>query len=251
MLAQIPGPRPGFPAGRCTTIRLMRALLLSVALLVATLAPARGDPFAQHCDQLLPPPRISVRASFAEPAISFDLTAAQIKPLSRTAQPGVSFGLTQVETRVEQRVSVEALAARAGERLCGRPDIELKLVLHRARIHVARELLGDDCAVAAVWHHELRHFAIYQETLTEVAAEVERLMRGHYRGVVLIGTEREIKEEVQRDLRERWSREIEVLQAQGDAAHEALDARDGASDEATCGGALARLASRLARESGM
>jgi hypothetical protein len=105
--------------------------------------------------------------------------------------------------------------------------------------------------VAAVWHHEMRHFAIYQETLTEVAAEVERLMLGHYRDMVLIGTEREIRDEIQRDLRERWAREIEVLQRRGNAEHEALDARDGAVDEAVCGGALARLASRLARESGM
>jgi hypothetical protein len=229
----------------------MRPLLLSVALLAAAAPPGRADPFAQHCDQALPPARIQVRASFAEPAISFDLTAAQIKPLSQTTQPGVSFGLTQVETRVEQRVAVQALASRIDQRLCGRPDIDLTLALHGARIHVARELLGNDCAVAAVWHHEMRHFAIYQETLTEVAAEVERLMLGHYRDMVLIGTEREIRDEIQRDLRERWAREIEVLQRRGNAEHEALDARDGAVDEAVCGGALARLASRLARESGM
>jgi predicted nucleic acid-binding protein len=229
----------------------MRPLLLSVALLAAAAPSGRADPFVQHCDQALPPARIQVRASFAEPAISFDLTAAQIKPLSQTTQPGVSLGLTQVETRVEQRVSVQALASRTDQRLCGRPEIDLTLALHRARIHVARELLGNDCAVAAVWHHELRHFAIYQETLTEVAAEVERLMLGHYRDVVLIGTEREIREEIQRDLRERWSREIEVLQLRGNTEHEALDARDGTVDEAVCGGALARLAGRLARESGL
>jgi hypothetical protein len=229
----------------------MRPLLLSFALLAAAVPAGRADPFALHCDQALPPARIQVRASFAEPAISFDLTAAQIKPLSHTTQPGVSLGLTQVETRIEQRVSVQALASGMDRRLCGRPEIDLTLALHRARIHVARELLGDDCAVAAVWHHELRHFAIYQETLTEVAAEVERLMRGHYRDVVLIGSEREIKDGIERDLRERWSREIEVLQSRANAEHEALDTRDGAVDQAVCGGALARLAGRLARESGM
>jgi hypothetical protein len=230
----------------------MRPLLLSLVLLAAAAPPGRADSFAAHCGQVLPPARIQVRASFAEPAISFDLTAAQIKPLSQTTQPGVSFGLTQVETRVEQRVSVQALASKLDQqRLCGRPEIELTLALYRARIHVARELLGNDCAVAAVWHHEMRHFAIYQESLTEVAAQLERMMIGHYRDAVLVGTEREIREEIQRDLRERWAREIEVLQSRANSEHEALDARDGAVDEAVCGGALARLASRLARDPGM
>jgi hypothetical protein len=247
MLAQIPLLWPE----RLTICRMrcVPPLLVSLPCLLAS--PAWPDPFVEACARELPPLRIQVRASFAEPAISFDLTAAQLKPLSRTAQRGVSLGLARVETRVEQRVSVQALASKTDQRLCGRPDIDLTLALDRARIHVARELVGNDCAVAAVWHHELRHYAIYQETLSEVAAEGERLMQGHYRDAVLLGTEHEIREELQRDLRERWSREIEALGWRGNAEHEALDARDGRIDEAACDGALARLAQRLAREAGM
>jgi hypothetical protein len=225
----------------------MRCGLLIAWLLLAAL-PANADSFAEECGRHLPPATVQVHATFAEPAISFALSAAQIKPLAQSSQSGVSLGLTQVETRVDQRVSVPALLSTVDQRLCGRPQIELTLALHRVQILVARELLGDECAVAAVWHHELRHFAIHQETLVDVAREVERLMQAHYRDAVLMGSEAEIKAEIQRDLQERWSREIEVMQARGDAQHDALDARDAQLDERLCDGALARLASRLSRQ---
>jgi hypothetical protein len=160
----------------------------------------------------------------------------------------VNFGLTQVETRVEQRVALATLRGAGDQRLCARPRIDLTLVLHRVRVHVARELLGDKCAVAAVWHHELRHFAIYQESLTQTAAELEHLMRAYYDGPVLVGSEAEIRDGVERELRERWALEIEAMQERSNLEHEALDARDGNADSTLCDGALARLAARLARE---
>jgi hypothetical protein len=209
---------------------------------------ARADPFADLCERYLPPARVEVRATFAEPAISFELSAAQIRQLSRTTQPGVNFGLTQVETRVEQRVALATLRGIGDQHLCARPRIDLTLVLYRVRVHVARELLGDECAVAAVWHHELRHFAIYQESLTATAAELERLMRAYYDGTVRVGSEAQIREAVERELRERWASEIEAIQERSNLEHEALDARDASSDNALCDGALARLAARLARE---
>jgi hypothetical protein len=224
-------------------MRVVLAWLLWAAPLLG-----RADPFAEWCERYLPPARVEVRATFTEPAISFELSAAQIRQLSRTTQPGVNFGLTQVETRVEQRIALASLRGTGDQRLCARPRIDLTLVLDRARVHVARELLGDECAVAAVWHHELRHFAIFQESLSATAAELERLMRAHYDGQVLVGGQAEIREGVERELRERWLLEIEAMQARSNLEHEALDARDAHSDETLCDGALARLAARLARE---
>jgi hypothetical protein len=204
-----------------------------------------AEPFEQQCQQQLPPARVQVRATFADPRISFDLTAAQIQPLARVSQPGVSFGLTQTALRVDQKVSLNALVSNLDARICARPDIELTLALYRADIYVARELVGNDCAVAAVWHHELRHFAIDQETLQGVALEVQDLMASHYRDQVLIGPEADIRRRLEDEMETRWAREIEVLQERANAQHVAHDEQDAQNDRTACDGALARIASQL------
>jgi hypothetical protein len=73
-------------------------------------------------------------------------------------------------------------------------------------------------------------------------------MRAHYNGAVLLGSEIEVHEQIERELRERWELEFEALRARNDLAHAELDAQDTQADEALCHGALARLAARLARE---
>ncbi len=211
--------------------------------------PLLAQPLPDLCDRQLPPAHIEVRARFAEPVISFALSARQIKPLAGTTLPGVSLGHTEVRTRVENQVSLSALHSKLDERICARPHIELTLALHQARVYVASELAGNDCAVAAVWHHELRHFAIYQETLMDAAREVERLMRAHYEGLVLTGTEDEIRDQIARDLQQRWQREVDALIARGTIEHELLDARDAQNDAAWCDGALLHLGDQLMPDS--
>lgn len=225
--------------------RLPFAALPRAALLWAATLPALAEPLPDQCDRQLPPAHIEVRARFAEPAISYALSAREIKPLSGTTLPGVSLGLTQVHRRVEQRVSLSTLRSKLDGRACARPHIELTLALYQARVYVASELAGNDCAVAAVWHHELRHFAIYQETLMDTAREVEALMRAHYEGLVLTGTEDEILDQIERDLEQRWLREIDTLSARGNIEHELLDVRDAQNDAAWCDGAVQRLGDRL------
>jgi hypothetical protein len=226
-------------------MRLLFAALLSAALLWAAPLPLLAEPLPDLCNRQLPPAHIEVRARFAEPAISFALSAQEIKPLAGTTLPGVSLGLTEVRTRVEKRVSLATLRSRLDDRVCARPHIELTLALYQARVYVASELAGDDCLVAAVWHHELRHFAIYQETLMDTAREVEGLMRAHYEGLVLTGTEDEVLDRIERDLQERWQREIDTLSARGNIEHELLDARDAQNDAVWCDGAMLRLGDRL------
>jgi len=86
--------------------------------------------------------------------------------------------------------------------------------------NVARELVGNECAVSVVWHHELRHFAIVQESLATTASELERMMRAYYDGAVLVGSEAETQEQIEREFRGRWTTEFETLQARGNLAHE-------------------------------
>lgn len=223
----------------------MRILL--AAVLWAAAFPLSAEPFTEICAQQLPPARVQVRAQFAEPKISFALSAQQIKPLSGTPLPGVSLGLTRVETRVQQQVAFDMLRATADGRLCARPQIVLTLVLHRADVYVASELAGEDCLVAAVWHHELRHFAIWQETLNAAASELERMMQSHYHGVVLLGGEEEVRGQIERELQGRWADEVEALVARGDIEHQLLDARDAQEAPGWCDGALPRLQARLPR----
>jgi hypothetical protein len=196
----------------------------------------------------LPPPHIEVRASFAEPTISFALGAREIKSLSGMTLPGVSLGLTQVEIGVAKRVSLSTLRSVVDGRACARPHIDLTIVLSRAHIYVARELVGNDCAVAAVWHHELRHFAIHQETLIEAANQVERMMRAHYEDSILFGTEDEIRAQIEHDVQVRWTHEIDAIAARGNVEHELLDARDTQDTSTWCDGALLRLEDRLTRD---
>jgi hypothetical protein len=215
--------------------------ILFAAGLWAASVVVSAEPFTEICNQQLPPARVHVRTHFAAPVISFALSASQIKPLAGTALPGVSLGLTQVETRVDQHVAFDMLRATVDGRICARPQIDLTLVLDRADIHVASELIGNDCLIDKVWHHELCHFAIWQETLSTAASEVERLMQSHYEGLVLLGTEDEVREQIQDDLRGRWAQEIEALTARGNGEQELLDARDAQEAPAWCDGALSRL----------
>jgi hypothetical protein len=224
----------------------MRALIVCFLCVMPLFAQAES--LAEFCNRQLPPAQVEVRTAFAEPSISFDFGAAQIEQMASTGRPEVHFGLTQVETHMEPRVSFATLSSASGQRLCARPRIEVTLALDRARVNVARELVGNECAVAAVWHHELRHFAIVQESLATTASELERMMRAHYDGAVLVGSEAEAQEQMEREFRGRWTREFETLQARGNLAHEALDVQDAQAESTLCDGALARLAARLSRQ---
>jgi hypothetical protein len=224
----------------------MRVLI--VCVLCATPLLGRAESLAEFCNRQLPPAQVLVRTSFAEPSISFEMGAAQIEQMARTGQPEVHFGLTQVETHMEPRVSFATLSSAGGQRLCGRPRIEVTLALDRARVNVARELVGNECAVSVVWHHELRHFAIVQESLATTASELERMMRAYYDGAVFLGSEAETQERIEREFRGRWTLEFETLQARGNLAHEALDAQDAQAESTLCDGALAHLAARLSRQ---
>jgi len=224
----------------------MRALI--VWLLCATPLFAQAESLTDLCNRQLPPAQVEVRTAFAEPSISFDFSAAQIEQMAHAGKPQVHFGLTQVETHMEPRVSFAVLSSAAGQRLCARPHIEVTLALDRARVNVARELVGDECAIAAVWHHELRHFAIVQESLATTAGELERMMRAYYDGAVLVGSEAEAQRQIEGEFRGRWVLEFETLQARGNLAHEALDAEDAQAQETVCDGALVRLAARLSRQ---
>ena len=214
--------------------RLLLAFLCAVPLFVA------AEPFTDICDQQLSPADAQVHIRIADPAISFALSAREIRSASGVDLPGVSLGLTRVERGTEQRVAFVTLTSSLDGRVCARPRIDLTLVLRRVGIYVASELAGNDCLVSAVWHHELRHFAIWQETLSNAAAELERLLQRHYDGAVLVGSEAQIRAQVERDLRGRWAREIDVLLARGDVEHELLDGRDALSHSQWCEGALTR-----------
>jgi hypothetical protein len=211
-------------------------------VLCAVLPLAAAEPFADICRQQVPPAPIQVRTRVADPTISFALSAGEIQSLSGVALPGVSLGLTRVERSVEQRVSFSMLRSSADGRVCMRPQLDLALVLRRVDIYVARELVSNECLTAAVWHHELRHFAIWQETLSRAAAELEGLLRQEYEEPVLGASEDEIRARVEGDLRARWRREIDALIARGDVEHELLDGRDSVGHAEWCDGALARRA---------
>lgn len=218
-----------------------------VAVLLAVPFSALAEPLADQCNRQLPPPHVEVHATFAKPSMSFALSARELQTLSGITLPGVSLGLTQVETRVDRRVSLSTLRSVVDGRTCARPHIDLTITLFNAHIYVARELVGNDCAVAAVWHHELRHFAIHQETLNEAASEVQRMMRAHYEDSMLVGAEDEIRAQIEHDVQVRWTREIEAVAARGNIEHELLDARDADSTATWCDGALLRLDAQLSR----
>jgi hypothetical protein len=224
----------------------MRILLL--VLLAAAPVSLSAEPLPDQCDRELPPLRVQVRATFAEPAMSYALSAQEIKSLSGMTLPGVSLGLTQIETHVDTRLSLPMLRSKVDGRVCARPHIQLTISIPSARVYVARELVGNDCAVAAVWHHEMRHFAIHQETLNDTASEVERLMRAHYGDLIMFGREHEIRAQIAHDVQVRWMREIDVLTARGNIEHELLDARDSENTSTWCDGALLRLEARIGRE---
>jgi hypothetical protein len=222
--------------------------IIFAAALLGAASPLSAEPFADICDQQLPPARVEVRAHVAAPKVSFALSAAEIRSLSGTGLPGVSLGLTRVETRVERQVAFNMLRATGDGNVCARPQIQLTLVVHRADVYVASELAGEDCLVAAVWHHEMRHFGIWQETLSAAASELERMMRAFYDGAVLLGGEDEVRGQIGRDLDRRWADEVEALIARGKIEHELLDARDARDASTWCDGALPRMELRLPEE---
>ena len=214
----------------------MRRVLAAIIAVMPGLAWA--EPFIDLCNQQLPPARVQVRTTVAEPKISFELSAKEIGQLSGTALPGVSLGLTRVDQRVQRQVEFFTLRQPVDGRMCARPRIDIIIVLREVDVYVARELVGDDCLIAEVWHHELRHYAIWQETVAQAAAELERMMQRHYDGVVLTGSADEIGAQVENELRVRWARELDALIARGDIDHQLLDGRDALGHAQWCDGAL-------------
>jgi hypothetical protein len=221
----------------------MRRLLAAIIGLMPGLGWAEA--FTDLCNQRLPAARVQVRATVAEPKISFELTAGEIGRLSGTGLPGVSLGLTRVDRQVERQVEFSTLRQKVDGRMCARPRIDITVALRDVEVYVARELSGDACLIGEVWHHELRHYAIWQETVTQAAAELERLMQRHYDGVVLTGSGDEISARIETELRGRWAGELDALIARGDVEHQLLDGRDALGHAQWCEGALLKSGREL------
>jgi hypothetical protein len=232
----------GLP-GNADRIPAMRRFTAAIAGLIPMLASA--DPFLDVCSQQLPAARVQVSTSVGEPRISFELGAKEIGWLSGTALPGVSLGLTRVDKRVEWQVAFATLRQNLDGRTCARPRIDAAIALRAVEVYVARELAGDDCLVGEVWHHELRHYAIWQETVAQAGAELERLMQRHYDGLVLTDSEDELRTQVENELRGRWTRELDALIARGDIEHQLLDGRDALGHAQWCDGALLKSGAKF------
>lgn len=77
------------------------------------------------------------------------------------------------------------------------------------RIYLAAELNSNRCAQEDALRHELRHVRLYAAAVGRAAAPLERQLFVRFNTSML-----ELLEQIQRELRERWFRRLEILSDQ-------------------------------------
>ena len=62
-------------------------------------------------------------------------------------------------------------------RVCVRPSIRVELSATPMTVYIGREIAGDPCRDAAALEHELKHVAVYEDELAQIADDVRAAAR--------------------------------------------------------------------------
>ncbi len=195
----------------------------SPALLLAVVLSGQG--WADDCDQL-PKPSVTVKRLDTRVAVNTQHGYKVLNHLgSALAHPGKQIlGLTRGNAIAHFTTSMPHHVDRSGRWECASPQLTLTLGFNPLTVYVAKEFPEGSCAYKEIYRHELRHVETYQAHLATIEKELsESLNRRFATGGPWRGPVGQMRDDLQRELDERWLPYIQREFARGDEAQALID----------------------------
>lgn len=185
--------------------------------------------FEAHCAKALPPTRVEVVALPADHDTDFTRSYAELTRMGVEAEANERvIGLTRARIGHAAAITVVGIEEPGTRRVCVRPEIRVELSLTPMTVFVGREFRGDACRRSAIIEHELKHVAVYRETLEAMVREAQdEIGRAYGNTVMLFASRDEAQREIEAALTgylgpllERSTREVRRRQAEVDTPDE-------------------------------
>ncbi len=185
--------------------------------------------FEAHCAKTLPPTRIEVVALPADHDTDFTRSYAELTRMGVEAEANERvIGLTRARIGHAATITVVGIEEPGTGRVCVRPEIRVELSLTPMTVFVGREFRDDACRRSAIIEHELKHVAVYRDTLEAMTREArDEIARAYGNTVMLFASRDEAQREIEAALSgylgpllERSTREVRRRQADVDTPDE-------------------------------
>jgi len=152
------------------------SLLLLPTLMLVACGTGRGDPFVAfeaRCAQL-PAPHfevIEIPVTYVEDG-SQSIDQLTVKS-GDNPETRLTFGLTTGILSHQTDFELRSVDDPAGGRTCGTPSVRVELSMQPLLVFVAHELNAASCPRSATFAHELKHVAVFRQTLDDAARELK------------------------------------------------------------------------------
>jgi len=168
----------------------MRTLVLLTALLLAG-CDMFGS-FESVCEKRLAPTTVEVVTKPVSYFYDFSQSTSELTARGAHRAGTVVLGLVETEIRSEASLGLNGIKQTFGGRYCMRPNLAVKLAFEPMTLFVASEQPEGSCAYRITMEHELKHIAVYQESLEKFGARVrEDLERVLGNEIVYLGSQSE------------------------------------------------------------
>jgi len=192
---------------------------------VTFVSPAFGvsPTLVAKCKRDLEPTRIEVVAVLAPVQCDFTRSAAELTSVRPAGGKGrITTGLTVSRRSTRLTASVSALTDKNGQG-CMRPRVRVELLLREHIVYVAREFPRGTCAHRDTLEHEHVHVRINEQQLQDVAASLQRDLRGYLGNRIFYGQVATLRANLAKSLQQDWLKRAEWRLEQGQAEHERFD----------------------------
>lgn len=210
-----------------------------IVVLLAILLTSQS--WADECDQL-PKPSITVNRLEERVSVNTRYNHKELNHLASTlARPGKQvLGLTRGNAVVKIATSTHLVIDRTGRWECASPQISLTIGYSPLTVYVANEFPEGSCAYKAIYQHELRHVETYLAHLASIEKGlVDTLNRRFATGEPRRGPVGQTRDQLQRELDERWLPYVLREINRGDKAQALIDTpEEYARVSNSCGGEI-------------
>ncbi len=151
--------------------------ILALAALAPTVSMAdetRSDAlFAARCAQLSAPRFDVVEVPVTYVVEDGTQTIDQLTVKSGyTPETNLTFGLTTVSFAYEGDIEIRVVEETETNRVCGNLNLKVMLSMQPVIVYLAQELGSSPCARAVTMEHELKHVTVFQQVLSDAAADL-------------------------------------------------------------------------------
>jgi hypothetical protein len=139
-------------------------------------------PFEAMCESRLEPTQIRVVTEPVSYTVNQAHSFAQLTVRGAAlVDHGQSIlGLTEASLRTQVQVNARGLRTRWTGRYCMRPDVTVQITFNPMTVYVGADEPRESCRYRITWDHEMRHVAVYQRFLPDIAARIERQLSDHF-----------------------------------------------------------------------